>query len=111
MLGVDEVLAQLTETDENISILGGEPLMQYSALVELCRKIKEETDREIWLWSGYTLETIKIHFPEILKFIDVLVDGPFMEDLADPNLRFRGSSNQNIIPISPKSISKYSSYI
>lgn len=110
LLEVNEVYEKLIETDENISILGGEPLMQYETLVKLCRKIKANTDREIWLWSGFTLGTIQIHFPEILDVIDVLVDGPFMEDLADPNLRFRGSSNQNIIPISPIAISKYSEY-
>ena len=109
-LTVDEVYEALMETGENISILGGEPLMQYSGLVDLCHKIRTTSNREIWLWSGYTFDTINIHYPEILPYIDVLVDGPFIENLADRNLIFRGSLNQNIIPISSRAIEKYDSY-
>ena len=98
---------RLNESDENISILGGEPLMQYSGLTALCKFIKEHSDKSIWLWSGYTLSHIQQHYPEILKWIDVIVDGPFIKELAEPNLRFRGSSNQQIVPISAKGIEEY----
>lgn len=95
---VQEAFDKLNIDDFNISILGGEPMMQYEQVVELCKLIKEKTNKTIWLWSGYELHEIKSHFPKILKYIDVLVDGPFIEEFKEPNLKWRGSSNQNIIP-------------
>lgn len=97
---VPEVYDRLMEADENISILGGEPLLQYIPLVGLCELIKETTDKTIWLWSGHLYETIQKKYPEILRLIDVLVDGPYIEKLKEPNLRFRGSTNQRVISIS-----------
>lgn len=95
---IQEAFDKLNIDDFNISILGGEPLMQYKEVVELCKLIKEKTNKTIWLWSGYELHEIKAWFPKILKYIDVLVDGPFIEEFKEPNLKWRGSSNQNIIP-------------
>ena len=95
---VQEAFDKLNIDDFNISILGGEPMMQYEQVVELCKLIKEKTSKTIWLWSGYELHEIKSQFPKILKYIDVLVDGPFIEEFKEPNLKWRGSSNQNIIP-------------
>ena len=90
----------LNADDFNISILGGEPMMQYIAIVKLCKLIKQEyPHKTIWLWSGYTLEQIQEKFPDILPYIDVLVDGPFIKEKAEPNLLFRGSSNQRIINV------------
>lgn len=93
-----DVYNLLNEDDFNISILGGEPMMQYPAIVELCRMIKGNTDKTIWLWSGYTLEYIREHYPDILPLIDTLVDGPYIAALHHPNLPWRGSSNQRILP-------------
>jgi anaerobic ribonucleoside-triphosphate reductase activating protein len=95
---IQEAFDKLNIDDFNISILGGEPMMQYEQVVELCKLIKEKTNKTIWLWSGYELHEIKSQFPKILKYIDVLVDGPFIEEFKEPNLKWRGSSNQNIIP-------------
>lgn len=95
---INEVAEMLNTDDFNISILGGEPLMQYEAIVELCKTIKNQfPEKTIWLWSGYTLEVIQERFSDILPLIDVLVDGPFIEEKADSNLLWRGSSNQRII--------------
>jgi len=98
---VQEVFDQLNVDDFNISILGGEPLMQYEAIVKLCQKIKAETKKTIWLWSGYEIETIRAIYPKILECIDVLVDGPFIESSKEPNLQWRGSKNQRVIKINP----------
>jgi anaerobic ribonucleoside-triphosphate reductase activating protein len=95
---IQEAFDKLNIDDFNISTLGGEPMMQYEQVVELCKLIKEKTNKTIWLWSGYELHEIKSQFPKILKYIDVLVDGPFIEEFKEPNLKWRGSSNQNIIP-------------
>ena len=107
LLYVEAIWEQLQESDENISILGGEPLMQYVVLTAFCKLIKERIDKSIWLWSGYTLSHIQQHYPEILKWVDVVVDGPFIKGLANPTLRFRGSSNQQITPISQLGIKEY----
>ena len=90
-----------------VTILGGEPMDQIrdNDLLELVRRIKYETNQNIWIYSGYTYEEIMAHSKkkEILMYCDVLVDGPFIEELKNLKLRFRGSSNQRIIEI-PKSL-------
>lgn len=75
-----------------VSILGGEPLAQENRLeVErLCRGI----NKPIWLYTGYTFD--KIPCKSILEFVDVVVDGQYVDDLRDFSLKFRGSSNQHI---------------
>lgn len=107
LMFIEAIWERLQESDENISILGGEPLMQPIGLISLCKYIKEHSDKSIWLWSGYTLSYIQQHYPEILKWVDVVVDGPFIKDMADATLRFRGSSNQRITPISQIGIKEY----
>lgn len=95
-LSVDEVFAQLNNDQFNVSILGGEPLNQYEAVFALCKKIKAETNKTIWLWSGYTLDYIKRNYKDILYYIDVLVDGPYVKSLSEPNLQWKGSTNQQV---------------
>ncbi len=96
---LEDVFADLCQDQCNVSILGGEPLLQYEAVLELCKMIKERTPKTIWLWSGYTLDYIRDNYPEILMYINVLVDGPYIESLAKPNLQWKGSTNQRVIDI------------
>ncbi len=96
---VEEVYEQLNIDYLPVSILGGEPLMQYEAVTHLCRLIKEKTGKSIWLWSGYTYEYIHTHFSQILLYVDVLVDGRYEHDLRDTSLLWRGSSNQRVIDV------------
>lgn len=96
---IKEAFDALNVDDFNISILGGEPLMQYPAIVELCKMIKKRTKKTIWLWTGYEMPFIEIFFGDILKYVDVIVDGPYMPEFKDTNLRFRGSSNQRIYAV------------
>lgn len=89
---------------KNICILGGEPMDQPEDLLILLKKVKETTpDKGIWLWTGYIYEDLlngdNEARKEILNIIDVLVDGPFIEDLADKKLRFCGSSNQRVLEL------------
>ena len=82
------------------SILGGEPLDQDERMLELIRKIKERyPDKTIWMWTGHTYEDLTDKQMEIVKLIDVLVDGPFIISQRCPSKRFRGSMNQRIIDI------------
>lgn len=85
-----------------ITFSGGDPLHERnrSEVIELSKEIKEKfPDKNIWLYTGYTWNEIvdSVSMINILKYVDVIVDGPFIEALKDPDLRWRGSSNQNII--------------
>ncbi|MGL5150803.1 MAG: anaerobic ribonucleoside-triphosphate reductase activating protein [Clostridium sp.] len=88
---------------EGVNILGGEPLQQLmdNSLLELLRRIKIETKKPIWLWSGYTFEDSILNpkIVEILEFVDVLIDGIFDISKKDLSLKYRGSSNQRIIDV------------
>ncbi|MEN8078060.1 anaerobic ribonucleoside-triphosphate reductase activating protein [Clostridioides difficile] len=88
---------------KGVNILGGEPMQQImdNTLLNLLKRIKSETNKPIWLWSGYKFEEI-INNPkrlEILKEVDVLVDGKFEMDKRDIMLKYRGSSNQRVIDV------------
>lgn len=97
---VDELL-EIIKADEfsNVTFTGGDPLYQVEAFTELAKRIKEETSKTIWCYTGFTYEEILANerLSAILPYIDVLVDGPFILKLRDPELLFRGSSNQRII--------------
>ena len=81
-----------------ITLTGGEPLLQIDAAIELARETKN-LGLNVWCYTGYTLEEITDSARELLKYVDVLVDGPFVEELRDLELEFRGSSNQRIIDL------------
>ena len=99
-MSVEELL-DIIKADEfsNVTFSGGDPLYQVEAFTELARRIKEETDKNIWCYTGFTYEEILSdkRLCQILPYIDTLVDGPFIQHLRDPQLHFRGSSNQRII--------------
>lgn len=84
-----------------LTLSGGDPLCQSetSLYILLCfvKNIKNEfPDKDIWIYTGYYLEELKGLQLEILKYCDVLVDGPYVEELRDITLPFIGSSNQRI---------------
>ncbi len=97
---IDELMS-IIKADEfsNVTFSGGDPLYQVNAFTELARRIKSETSKTIWCYTGFTYEEIASdpRLGMILPYLDVLVDGPFVEALRDPELHFRGSSNQRII--------------
>lgn len=83
-----------------LSLLGGEPLDPKNCrdLVLLCYSFKRKCpNKTIWCYTGYEWEQVKHLY--IMKYIDFLVDGKFVEELKDPRLKFRGSSNQRIIDV------------
>lgn len=106
----DKILAALAPAHiKGLSLLGGEPFEpdNQRALLPFLRRVKERfPDKEIWCYSGYTLEELWgdsrarcESTGEMLSLIDILVDGPFVEEKKDLNLRFRGSSNQRILNV------------
>lgn len=85
-----------------ITLTGGNPLDSAVEILELCREIKQKfPDKDIWLYSGYTFEEIreKEIWMEILGYIDVLVDGRYIEEKRDISLHWVGSSNQRVIDV------------
>lgn len=91
-------------SDENVSglsVLGGEPLMQEIEDLDLLLGTVKHyfPNKDIWLWTGYKYEEIPSKYHSVLKYIDVLVDGKFIETKKDIKLRWRGSSNQRIINV------------
>ncbi len=97
-----EVYDKLTESYiTNITISGGEPFEQAENLYYLVRAIKENTDKTVWIYSGYTFENLIFDKEKLrlLEICDVLVDGKFEKDNTELNLRFKGSLNQRIIDI------------
>lgn len=97
---VDDILKVILDDEfSNVTFTGGDPLYQVEAFTELARKIKENSDKTIWCYTGYTIEQIRAdkRLSMILPYLDVIVDGPFILAQRDTELLFRGSANQRII--------------
>lgn len=91
----------LADPFADVTFTGGDPMLQAEGFADLARAIKERSDKNIWCYTGYTLEECISHpqRSKLLKYIDVLVDGRYMQELRDETLLFRGSSNQRIIEL------------
>ena len=114
-LFTDETLKTLLDACDKpeiagLSILGGEPMHPRNqwTVLSIIQTFRERfgSSKNIWMWTGYIYEDLKNPSgnayiekctPAILENIDVLVDGPFVEELKDISLQFRGSSNQRIL--------------
>ena len=82
------------------SILGGEPLQQGKDMLNLVKEIKERyPDKTIWMWTGCVYEELTPEQLEIVKYVDVLIDGRFDAKLKSLRSRYKGSSNQRVIDI------------
>ena len=112
----DEIVESLKPSDiEGLTVLGGEPMevVNQKVVNPFIKRVKEEfPGKSIWIYSGYTWEELndennsRCHSEdtmEILKNIDVLVDGEFVLAQKDISLRFRGSANQRVIDV-PKTL-------
>lgn len=87
---------------KRISILGGEPFIDNNLiqLYDLVKKIKTlYPEKKVWIYSGYTFDILKEKAENILQYVDILVDGLFIDELKDMKLKFKGSSNQRVIDI------------
>ena len=89
----------INEPLSDVTFTGGDPMFQVEAFTELAKLIKIKTSKTIWLYSGYTYEQIK-ESPKmsvILPYIDVLIDGRYIDEKRNTDLKFRGSENQRIV--------------
>ena len=108
---IDSILQMLApDYVQGLTLLGGEPFepQNQPAIVDLLRQIKtRDPEKTVWAFTGYLFDRDilpgKLGDPEItrefISFVDVLVDGPFIEAKKDLMLRFRGSSNQRLIDV------------
>jgi len=108
----DETIEQVLELCapnhiKGLSILGGEPMhpINIKGTTKLAKAFKERyPDKTIWSWSGFLFDR-DLKDQEVLKYLDVLVDGQYVDSLHDPTLKWRGSSNQRVIDVK-KSLKK-----
>ena len=93
---------------KGLTLLGGDPFEpeNQEGLIDFVRRVKRECrDKDIWAYTGYILDEDLIPggkkytevTDELLSYIDVLVDGPFVEEKKSLSLKFKGSSNQRVI--------------
>ena len=83
-----------------LSILGGEPMhpKNIKGTIKLAKAFKERyPDKTIWSWSGFLIDNIVDK--EILNYLDVLVDGQYVDELHNPTLKWCGSENQRVIDV------------
>lgn len=87
---------------QGLTLTGGNPMDSIPEILHICRTVKEKfTNKDIWLYSGYTFEQLQQSQTAmcVLDYIDVLVDGPYIEAQRDISLQWRGSRNQRVIDI------------
>lgn len=99
-MSVDELVKIVEEEGFDVTFTGGDPMMQARELCDLARELNSR-GRGIWCYTGYLYEHAAADavMSELLKYVDVLVDGPYVEASRDPGLLFRGSSNQRLVDV------------
>lgn len=98
---VDELFDRIARTEGNVTFTGGDPMYQAEAFTELARRIVTELRRTVWCYTGFRYEQVArdAAMSRMLPWLEVLVDGPFVQALRDTNLLFRGSSNQRLVDV------------
>ena len=99
---IDEVL-NLCDQDyiKGLSILGGEPMhpKNIDGTTKLAKAFKEKyPNKNLWVWSGFKFDE-DLKDKEVMKYVDVLVDGRYVDEMHNPNLKWRGSTNQRVIDV------------
>lgn len=97
---LSEIMAVVEEEDWDVTLSGGDPMYHPEEVSQLARRV-HEIGHSVWLYTGYTWEEM-IKMPGlsmVLPEIDVIVDGPFREEMRNTDLLFRGSANQRIIDV------------
>lgn len=102
LVDVDEVIKELDklEAQDGITLSGGDPLFQKKACLQICKHVKAK-GQNIWCFTGFLFEDLlkDKEALELLKYIDVLVDGKFIIEQRSLNLYYKGSRNQRIIDV------------
>lgn len=102
---LEEIMEVVKEEDFDVTLTGGDPLYNPDTTALLAKAVTE-AGHSVWLYTGFTYEEIlaspRLSLP--LPYLEAIVDGPFVESLRDPDLPFRGSSNQRIIFMAQQSL-------
>lgn len=100
ILDTEEIISAIKKNPllSGITLSGGEPFLQIEPALELAKSAKN-LGLNVWCYTGYRFENIPANANELLKNIDVLVDGEYIEELRDLELNFCGSKNQRIIDL------------
>lgn len=93
---VDEVFDEVYDDYADVTLTGGDPALQWMECVDLCERLKAH-GKNIWMYTGYLYQDLEARCPELLKLIDVLVDGHYDQTKRDTTKRFAGSTNQRIL--------------
>ncbi|MCX9097350.1 anaerobic ribonucleoside-triphosphate reductase-activating protein [Providencia rettgeri] len=98
----DQIIQDLQDTRirrQGLSLSGGDPLhpANLPAVLKLVKRVKAVCpDKDIWLWTGYILSDLTLEQQKVVNLVNTVIDGKFEQDLHDPRLIWRGSSNQVI---------------
>ncbi|WP_193015699.1 anaerobic ribonucleoside-triphosphate reductase-activating protein [Proteus sp. FME41] len=98
----DQIIADLQDSRikrQGLSLSGGDPLhpQNLSTVLKLVKRVKTQCpEKDIWAWTGYLLADLTPEQQDVISYINVLIDGKFVQELYDPALLWRGSSNQVI---------------
>lgn len=101
----EQLLADLQDTRiprQGLSLSGGDPLHPYNVphIRRLVKRVRQACpDKDIWLWTGYRMQELNSAQRAVLDYLDVLIDGRFVEEEKDATLQWRGSRNQIIWPL------------
>lgn len=102
MMSTEDIM-EVIRADEfaDVTFSGGDPMFQPEGFADLAKAIKNETGKNIWCYTGYKFENLRRNNrqAELLQWIDVLVDGPYIEAQRDRDALFRGSRNQRLIDV------------
>lgn len=100
-MSLEEIMEVVKEEDFDVTLSGGDPLCSPESTKELIEALKAD-NRNVWVFTGYTWEQITASplLTDTIRNADVVVEGPFILSQKDPDLLFRGSSNQRLINIS-----------
>ena len=106
----DDTLQQLLELCKpdyikGLSVLGGEPMHpnNIEGTTKMIKAFKEAyPTKDVWMWSGFSFDK-DLKEKEVMQYVDVLVDGQYVEEQHKPNLDYRGSENQRVIDV-PQSL-------
>lgn len=93
---IEEVLAEVLDDFADITLTGGDPALQWGEILGLCIELKKY-NKNIWMYTGYEYQDLAERCPELLQYIDVLVDGKFDITKREVTKRFAGSTNQRIL--------------
>ncbi len=96
----NQIIADLNDTKiprQGLTLSGGDPLHPQNVpeVLKLVKRVNAECEgKDIWMWTGYLLSELTPEQQDVVDLINVLIDGKFVQALADPALVWRGSSNQ-----------------